>query len=597
MRRRLTKSFVLILPELALAALIVVAVLLAREATNLIEWPHDPDLYRDIASAQKFLDCHCLADPLYRGETIWYNPLVPALVALISAVSRVPVHVLYVRLGPLLNVLPVVGFYALTRFTFDRLTAAVATFAFVFLVNPGTPAWGSATYSAWLFAGVFSQAFFYTSVAIYARARLAEGMLWTIVVGFALGVTFLAHTAPALILGAILIIGAAWSTAPLRTRALRLVIQLGTAVIVSVPLLYSIVGRYHLRWLNPMPSTWLYLARPADMMPSIPLGSLLITGPLLIIGTIGAALDPHMRRRTNTIWLWAFANLGWVGYNTIARARPFPFDLPVYIPSFHFEFYLRALSCMFAAYGAVRIIRAIAAKLERRTDQRAESALASVLAVVMLAGAYRTVRGDYAARHDLTTARFAAWRMSRRSAEKVAFDWIRSETRPGDVFLASEHLGQYLIGPAGGDVIVVDPFFSNPFVDFVARKSESNQLWEAVRHGDRSRFQSLASKYGLRYVMVDDVSIANEIDRASACFLHKRWEIGAIRVYDLDSRALPHDGSDCSSAPAVSMNPVTYDRELQNIRADGSSADNSDWFVRGTLSMTDRAVHVQPLLH
>jgi hypothetical protein len=270
---------------------------------------------------------------LYRGETIWYNPLVPGLVALISAISHVQVHVLYARAGPLLNVLPVLGFYALTLVSFGRLTAALATFAFIFLLNPGTPAWGSATYSAWLFAGVFTQALFYLTLVVYGRARCSTDLRWRVAVGVGLGLTFLGHSAPALILGIVLVLGAFSGERPRGSRMAGLSIELTTAAVLASPLLYSIVVRYHLRELNTMPATWSYPARLLDLVPSIPLGSLRLTVPLMMAGTAAAVLNPAARRRAALIWLWAIATVWWLGYHTLlvpAASRFVIFEVKVF---------------------------------------------------------------------------------------------------------------------------------------------------------------------------------------------------------------------------------------------------------------------------
>jgi hypothetical protein len=45
-------------------------------------------------------DGRWLDDPAYRGETFWYNPLLPATTALVSKAASMPVFTTYVRLGP-----------------------------------------------------------------------------------------------------------------------------------------------------------------------------------------------------------------------------------------------------------------------------------------------------------------------------------------------------------------------------------------------------------------------------------------------------------------------------------------------------------------
>jgi hypothetical protein len=526
--------WLLVLPEAALAVLCVTAFRLAAHATGLMQWPHDPDLYRDAAAAQRLLDCRCLADPLYRGETLWYNPLVPAIVAALSAMLHVPVHILYARAGPVLNLVPLAGFYTLARVSFGRLTAGLATFAFLFLVDPAAPAWASASYSPWLFAGVFTQGLFYLTLALHQQARHREGLAWNVAVGAGVGLTFLGHSAPALLLGTVLALDALVSGGPLRARLRGLAIEAVTAAAVAAPLLYSVVWRYRLRELNPMPSDWAYPAHLVDMMPSIPLGSLWITGSFLCAGLFVAGFAPDVKRRAASVWLWGGANIAWLAYRALlapGAARWLGVHPPLFVPAFHFVFYLRAFTCLLAAAGLTWAIERAAAAAAR--DRLARSAVTATLALLVILVAYRDVGRDYADKHDLAEARSAAWRMSYRTEEQAAFDWVRHETRPGDVILASERAGLFVVGPAGRNVVLVDGYFSNPFVDLEARRADWHALWTAARRGDRQAFEPLAARYGVAYILVDDRAAAADLDRAAGCFARKRMELGDVRIYQV----------------------------------------------------------------
>jgi hypothetical protein len=76
----------LVLPLLLCGPAFVVGL----DATRGLAWPPDTDLYRDIAQAQTMADGALLADPFYRDETLWYNPLVPGLVAALAGLSGQP---------------------------------------------------------------------------------------------------------------------------------------------------------------------------------------------------------------------------------------------------------------------------------------------------------------------------------------------------------------------------------------------------------------------------------------------------------------------------------------------------------------------------
>ncbi len=420
-RSRVYTRAVSVIPDLVLAAFVVVAFRIAAGAMRVLTWPYDLDLYRDIASAQRLLDCRCLADPFYRGETIWYNPLVPALVAFASAVSNSPVHLLYVRLGPFLNLLAPLAFYALAAATMGRLSAVVGTVAFLFLINPAAPAWASATYSSWLFAGVFTQGLFYIGLLIYHVARRSPDYRWSIAFGLALGLTFLGHTAPALILGAVVVLDAV-VTRP-RDRIGHLLVQAAIAATVSAPLLYSIVGRYRLRELNPMPATWSYPAQLANAMPTLPHGAIWLTAPLIVLGACVCMVRPTARRRAAPIWLWALATGALAAYAIwlVPAAAAHRIHLPSVVPSFHHVFYLRPLACLFLGYGVTVLVDAAVSTFGRSRAPLVATGLSVGCVVLAMMMTYRSVRGDYRRRFDVTTARLDAWRRSNLSGEEAAF--------------------------------------------------------------------------------------------------------------------------------------------------------------------------------
>jgi hypothetical protein len=169
-----------------------------------LEWPGEPDLFRDIAQAQTFADGGWQADPFYRGETLWYNPLVPGMVAAAAKITGVAVHTLYVELGPPLNLLGPIGLAVLAATLFGSRAAAASLVAFLFLRHPRLPAWESATYSPWLLAGVFSQGLFYLTLALYVRIRSSARSAPFMLAGLCAGITFLGHTAPAVVLAAVI---------------------------------------------------------------------------------------------------------------------------------------------------------------------------------------------------------------------------------------------------------------------------------------------------------------------------------------------------------------------------------------------------------
>jgi hypothetical protein len=85
--------------HLAAAVMCAGVLIQAVRTTADLAWPPDTDHYRDLAQSQTMRDGALLQDPFYRGESTWYNPLLPGLVAAVSYLTGQPVHVSAARAG------------------------------------------------------------------------------------------------------------------------------------------------------------------------------------------------------------------------------------------------------------------------------------------------------------------------------------------------------------------------------------------------------------------------------------------------------------------------------------------------------------------
>ena len=255
--------------DLAFVLLCGIAFIYGIHTTGDLHWPYDVDQDRDAGMAQSILDGHYGEDHVYRGETIWYNPLVSIVVAVLSHLTKLPPPQIVTQAGAYLNLLGPVAFYIMVATLFDRWIALSAAAAFLFAPIGGIPAWGAASYSPWLFGPNFAQAFFYFSVAAYYRALQTKNWRWYFLAGIILGVTFLGHTAPAVILGLIVLVGLIKDLFRRDTISLgngafiwrdfaHVAILFGVAFVVSLPFTFSILFRYHLHILNPAPSNWIF---------------------------------------------------------------------------------------------------------------------------------------------------------------------------------------------------------------------------------------------------------------------------------------------------------------------------------------------------
>ena len=306
--------------DLAAACLIALAFARGVSVTYDLNWPNDPDLYRDIAHAQTILDGSFLADPHYLGETIWYNPLVPGLVAAIDWVTGVRLHVLETRAGAYLNLLAPIAFYLLARALLGRWTAIIATAIFLFCTGDTGPSYASSTYTPWLFVANFAQGLFYLSVLALHRAVEANRGHRFALVGVMLGLTFLGHTAPAILVGGLItlytmgnVIAAAdrqqWIE--LRRVLARFAVVVLLALVVSAPFLVSILGNYQLQIVHRHPTFWIY-----PEMEVANLGRFLaerLSRTLVLPALVGfVALAATRTSRLARAWV-----LGWMGLSLV----------------------------------------------------------------------------------------------------------------------------------------------------------------------------------------------------------------------------------------------------------------------------------------
>ena len=112
------------------------------------------------------------------------------------------------------------------------------------------------------------------------------------------------------------------------------------------------------------------------------------------------------------------------------------------------------------------------------------------------------------------------------------FDWIRTNTTPGDVILAREDLSLAVIGTAGRKVVAVERLFSNPFVDWDTRIRDRDCMVAALDRADANELMRLASEYRVRYAIRDTPL---ETTDALRCCVAQAWSSGPWRIYRIGS--------------------------------------------------------------
>ena len=110
------------------------------------------------------------------------------------------------------------------------------------------------------------------------------------------------------------------------------------------------------------------------------------------------------------------------------------------------------------------------------------------------------------------------------------YNWIQDNTRPTDVFLASDHHTLHLLSSAGRKVVSTIAYFSNPFVEWKVRSKDRHHLFSSVENGDIKTFRRLAAKYAVSYMLVDPSQAVHPALQPS---LQQAFNGGGVIIYKL----------------------------------------------------------------
>ena len=545
--RSIFRHFRRFAPELIALSMVLVALTLAIRTTSDLSWPPKDDFHREMGSTQSVLDGRPLADPGYLGEGRWYSPLLPRLVAIIAPHFGLPLPTLYTRAGPYFNLLVPVAFYVFVGVLFGRWAAVAGLAVFLFSVGPFVPPRNLGTYSPWLWARNFAQGLFFLAAAATLVAFRSGKPRWAVLAGILLGLTFLTHAAPAIIL--VLFALMLWALLlPLPGRpadsswqraSTTLIIIAGTSFAVSFQLLLQLFLDYGFQVKNSAPSRLVGIYGR-----QIVLGMLSIRTALAIVGGIVlvrryASLQVGPLARNGLLLLLA-ATIAPLGYGYLVRQAAYRgIELVQLVPEFHFHIYFTGLQAAFAGValcylarrlgpGLARLLRASRLYPRPMTDVAGERlALATLLVIVIGAGT-----GSYLSSPDLRQFREDSLERARDLEVTQLYDWVLHNAEGDDVFLAAPLLGFYSISAAARKVVVLPEVYSNPFVDYGRRKRDANEMYQHLRRGEVASFLALASTYQVKYVVAaegaPDWCRLGEIDHPK---LRVAAELGSLTVY------------------------------------------------------------------
>jgi hypothetical protein len=514
-------------PDVLFLVLCLPLIFIGLNTTRDLEWPYDLDHYRDIAQTQTILDGGYGSDPYYLNEYIWYNPGSHFVIGVLSLLFNMGIPETIVRVGPFLNLLPLIAFCIMMRIIFGWPTALISTMAYLLIPNNCYPVWCSSLYSPWFYPSTFSQAFFYITVTLfYIALKKSLKTRYYVIVGFLLGVTFLFHTAPAFIgFGLITICFLGKMGVKLKNRQLiidesksllrKFLCLVIPALIISMIFIYFIIWHYQLKILNPLPCSWLWDQLTFEKLPSLLQKEFLHLFSLIaafgLVHLISSKKDIAAR---NILLSWLVFCLACAGCSILKSNLESLNSLPSIIPAHHFFFYLKTLSYVFFGFGAVcigQILRKLL-KNNRLLMKKIKPHLLNIpfqsktkLVVYVIITALLTlyILYVYPGNKNLYETRNAC--LSRMSQTHLIdlYYWVRQNTRKDDVFLCSNKFGMKAVVPAGRKVVATHICFSNPFVDYKKRNGDREKMMENLKSGGILSFFRLCVKYKVKYVIAE----------------------------------------------------------------------------------------------
>ena len=480
-------------------ALMLAALAVALTKTSGLTAPHDQwDHFRDIAQAQTVRDGAPLSDQYYRDEWVWYNPLLPWTLALGSAITGTSVEVFHVRSGPWLNLLGPLALYLLGVRLIGRTAAFIALAVYLFFAIGDGPGWAYATYSPWLYSNDFAEGIFFTAALALQAASDRLTLTRAGAAGALIGLTFLAHTAPALIL--VILACAAFA------RRWRMLLTTGAAAfVVASPFLYSIGLQYHFHVVNTTPLSWVwegvltsqtlpqFLKDNAVLIALAAFGAVITTVPFLLVWVAGAT----------ALLLYAIS------------------PLTPLIPAFHFWKWATAAMALLAGTTLAWLCSATPVTPWAALRQRGSSPHGvNLVAIALTVAAVVWHWPVYLDRGDLSE------RTPRNSNHVDAVAFLREATIPNDVVLGTADAVRTIIGPAGRKTVAPDVYLANPYVSFSPRARARNSMLAAIEAGDVRTYNDLARQYNVTAV----VSLGLDACAAAFRMLPPRARFGNVCI-------------------------------------------------------------------
>lgn len=504
--------------------LLILAFIQCYRTVHDLHWAFEPDFDRDIGYIRSTLDGHFGSDPNIAGEYMWYNPLLYMSETAIVYVTGLPVNIVVARAGAFLNLLGPVFFFFMMIRLFDYKVALAALLSFLFLATGNLPGWGGATYSPWPLADSYVQFLFYLNIFFCYKALSTQKMYWFMVLGAFLGISFLGHSAPTIIIILLLIslqgqkviyaVSKKQFTA-IGTYFLQGALTIIPFLILSFPFLYFVLIKYHLHFINRI----ILQCAPGIFARhnTLELLKLNITFSM-VVAIIGFVWfyrkyrQPIIRSIVFNLLLITLVMYMYEAALPTAN-RILHIALPDTIPAFHYFFYFKALQSIFFGVGFLALFGPviqwvsdfIARKFNVKNSLFSFNNLVVLFILVFAVGYYPI----YSNRKDFIEPRQQALAKEKQTDNIEVYNYISKNIPLDKVMLCGHDQSLFPVMATGIKMVSVEIYFSNPYISYERRENDRNDMLSFLTTAKPLSAERLFTDYRVSYILLTNQSYAN----------------------------------------------------------------------------------------
>jgi len=499
----------------ACLVMLIVAFIQCYRTVHDLHWASEPDFDRDIAYIRGMLTGHYGQDPNMAGQYMWYNPLLFVCETVIVKITGLPINIVVARAGAFLNIINPIVFFIVVVKLFDYKVALASLLCFLFLVSGNLPCWGAATYSPWLISDTFVQFIFYINIYLVYKAFSTQKMLWFMILGAGVGISFLGHSAPTLIIIFMLVLMQGQKViiaikekkyAMITTYFLQGLVTVIPFVIFAFPFLYYVYGKYQLHFINRIIlqcAPGVFARKETFNLLKLNVTFSMIVSIIGLVWFYRKFENPLIRK---IVWCWLFITLVMYIYESAVPTadKILHINLPDTIPAFHYFFYFKALQSIFFAFGFLYLFEVLVNRIQRFTKKTFAPRLQENLLLLSILLCMLIYFPIYSNRYDFSVLRQQSIEKGNEKDKIDVYNFITKNVPADHVLLCEHDLSLFPVMPTAIKMVSVETYFSNPYVSYDQRESDRNAMLSYLTTAQPDSAQKLFSEY-----KVNDVLLTN----------------------------------------------------------------------------------------